>query len=186
MISDRSRLSPWWVGYALLFPTRKIFNNPYRLLKPYVKSDMAVLDYGCAMGYFSIPMAKMVAPEGMVFCADIQPKMLSKLRERAIKNGVSENISLLEVGGNYKPEKLKDKIDFALLFAVVHEVSDKHELFTHLYSMIKSGGILLIAEPKGHVKSGEFIFSLSLAQKAGFKILSHEPFNKELKAVLIK
>jgi 2-polyprenyl-3-methyl-5-hydroxy-6-metoxy-1,4-benzoquinol methylase len=51
---------PFWVGYLLLSPVRKLITNPDRILRPYVKPGMRVLDAGTAMGFFSLPLARAV------------------------------------------------------------------------------------------------------------------------------
>jgi len=42
---------------------------------------MTVLDIGCGMGFFSIPLAPMVGPNGKVIWVDMQEKMLQLLAE---------------------------------------------------------------------------------------------------------
>ena len=79
---------PWFMGYVLICPLRKLWLNPRKLLIPYVRPGMTVLDVGCAMGFFSLPMAEMVRPEGRVVCVDLQEKMVRKLKRRAEKQGL--------------------------------------------------------------------------------------------------
>jgi len=43
------------------------------------------LDIGSAMGFFSLPMAKMVGAEGKVVCVDLQQKMLDVLEKKSAK-----------------------------------------------------------------------------------------------------
>ena len=69
------RICPVWVGYLLASPIRKLFENPKKLLSDHVISDMTILDVGCAMGFFSIPLAKMVGSNGKIIAIDLQPKM---------------------------------------------------------------------------------------------------------------
>jgi ubiquinone/menaquinone biosynthesis C-methylase UbiE len=57
------RVCPFWVGYILASPLRRLIHNPRKILGDYIKSGMTVLDIGCAMGFFSIGMAKMVGPD---------------------------------------------------------------------------------------------------------------------------
>jgi len=45
---------PVWVGYFLASGLRKLLQNPVKILSPYVKRNMTVLDIGCAMGFFSL------------------------------------------------------------------------------------------------------------------------------------
>ena len=50
---------PIWVGYLLASPVRKlVWENPDKILKPYVNEAMTVADIGCAMGFFSLPLAR--------------------------------------------------------------------------------------------------------------------------------
>ena len=74
---------------------------------------------------FTLPIARMVGPDGSVVCVDVQAKMLDALRRRAAKEEVAGTIctrvcdpTSLGVGD------LAGEVDFVLAFAVVHEVSE--------------------------------------------------------------
>jgi predicted O-methyltransferase YrrM len=69
-----------------------LLQNPYKIIAPYVKPGMTVLDFGSAMGFFSLPMARIVGPAGKVICVDVQRRMLSVLRRRAAGAGLAERI----------------------------------------------------------------------------------------------
>jgi ubiquinone/menaquinone biosynthesis C-methylase UbiE len=186
METDKKHVCPWWMGYLLLIPIRKLGQSPEKILNHHIKKGMNILDYGSAMGYFSIPLAKMTGEKGNVYCVDIQEKMLEKLQKRADKSNVGQIIKTRLVGKTYNPDELANKIDFSILFAVVHEVSDKEGLFMDLYKMSKPGGKVLFAEPKGHVSIESFEKSLLLAKKAGYKITGERPMSKGLCAFLVK
>lgn len=177
---EKQNVCPWWLGYTFLIPTRKYQHDPQKILGPHIKEGMTVMDYGCAMGYFSVPLARMTGNKGKVYCVDIQDKMLSNLERRAKKYSVDNIIKPLRIGKNYNPDQLREKLDFILLFAVVHEVPDKKQLFTDLYQMSKTGCKVLFAEPKGHVKQANFDNSIQLAREAGFSVLDEKPMNKGL------
>ena len=66
------RVCPVWIGYLLASPIRKLFQNPKKILYHYVKEGMMVLDIGCAMGFFSLPLSEMVGSKGKVICVDVQ------------------------------------------------------------------------------------------------------------------
>jgi ubiquinone/menaquinone biosynthesis C-methylase UbiE len=166
---EKSFVCPWWMGYMLLIPIRKIRHNPEKIAGPYLKPGMKVIDYGSAMGYFSLPMARMVGEHGKVFCFDIQPKMFDKLKKRAIKAGVEKIVVPKLITGNESDYYGMDQVaDFALLFAVAHEVPNQESLFAHLYQMLKPGAFLYFAEPKGHVMPSDFKRSIAVAMNAGF------------------
>ena len=175
---ETEHICPVWMAYTFLLPVRKLQHNPKKILGHYIKEGMTVMDYGCAMGYFSIPLAKMTGPKGIVYCVDI-------LQKRAIKYNVSGVIKPLEVGKNYNPDELTGKLDFVLLFFVVHEVPDKKQLFSDLHKMLKPGGKILFAEPKSHVKPEDFEKSLLLAKEAGLKVSNDKPECRGLCAFLV-
>jgi ubiquinone/menaquinone biosynthesis C-methylase UbiE len=68
------RFCPFWVGYLLINPLRTLMQNPKKILSQYVISGMKVLDIGCGMGFFSLPIARMIGPHGRVICLDVQEK----------------------------------------------------------------------------------------------------------------
>lgn len=185
-MESQQNICPWWLGYTFINPLRKYQHNPDKILAPHIQPGMTVLDYGCAMGYFSLHMARMVGSKGIVHCVDIQKKMLSNLERRAQKKGYSDIVNSMLVGENYEPQKLKNQIDFALLFAVVHEVPDQQKLFNEVYTMLKPGGKVLFAEPPGHVKPGEFEISVAKALHAGLTISVEKPALKKLAVILAK
>ncbi|HOI47965.1 MAG TPA: class I SAM-dependent methyltransferase [Prolixibacteraceae bacterium] len=167
---EKSKVCPWWMGYLLLFPLRKIRHNPDQIAGPFLKPGMKVIDYGSAMGYFSLPMARMVGETGRVYCFDIQPRMFVNLLRRARKAGLEQRIEPRLITGSDRDFEGMDQLaDFALLFAVAHEVPDQEALFARLYRMLKPGATLFFAEPPGHVKIREFLRSVSWAEKAGFR-----------------
>lgn len=183
---EKQQICPWWLGYTFILPIRKYQHNVQKILGPHVKQGMSIMDYGCAMGYFSIPLAQMTGTQGTVYCVDIQDKMLAKLQKRAVKYGVSSVIKPLLVGKDYNPSDLYGKVDFILLFAVVHEVPEQSGLFNDMFAMLKDGGKILFAEPKGHVNPKDFEKSINIAHSAGFSILNEKPMQKGLCAFLAK
>ncbi len=185
-MNNNNQICPWWMGYALLIPLRKLGQNPYKILGPHINNGMKVMDYGSAMGYFSLPMAKMTGDSGKVYCVDIQKKMLEKLSKRARNARLGHVIEPLLVGDTYNPGELANQVDFTLLFAVVHEVPDKETLFRDIYAMTKSGGKVFFAEPAAHVSQQNFNHSLKMAQEAGFILSESKPMPNGLSALLEK
>ena len=51
---------PWWGGYFIDNPLRRLLHNPEKIIGPYVRPGMTVMDVGCGMGFCSIAMAKIV------------------------------------------------------------------------------------------------------------------------------
>jgi 2-polyprenyl-3-methyl-5-hydroxy-6-metoxy-1,4-benzoquinol methylase len=177
---------PVWIGYLLASPLRKLFQNPRTILSPYVSEGMKVLDIGCAMGFFSLPLAELVGPGGRVICVDVQEKMLASLEKRARKTGLSDNIETRTCPSiSLDLEDLKEQIDFVAAIAVVHEVPNAANFFSEVHATLKPGGRLLMAEPKGHVMEAEFAITISKAEHAGFTIVETPRIGRS-RAVLLR
>ncbi len=133
---------------------------------------MTVLDVGSGMGYFSLPMARYVGPKGRVVCVDLQEQMIAGLMRRAERAGLSGNIETrICREDSLGIDDLKGRVDFVLLFAVFHEVPDGERLFKEISRAMKRGALLLIAEPRGHVRKKEFDETLALAAGCGFEVV---------------
>jgi 2-polyprenyl-3-methyl-5-hydroxy-6-metoxy-1,4-benzoquinol methylase len=169
MENGKTHLCPVWVGYLLVNPLRMLLQHPGKIIGPYINDGMKVMDFGCAMGYFSIPMAQKVGKEGNVYCVDIQDKMLIRLQKRAKRQKVLPVIKSLLIKGTDAYADLPYQLDFVLLFAVVHEVPDKQKLFDALSARIKTNGTILFAEPRSHVTPCQFEESLKCAESSGLR-----------------
>jgi ubiquinone/menaquinone biosynthesis C-methylase UbiE len=178
-------LCPVWIGYLLASPTRKLFQNPRKMLEPYVNESMMVADIGCAMGFFSLPLARMVGPNGRVICVDLQEKMIRSLEKRAQKAGLSGRIQTIICNGDSLGlDGFKEQVDFALACAVVHEVPDSARFFSEIHKAMKPAGRLLVTEPRGRVSELEFERNVSVARHNGFEVTNRPQINRS-RAVLL-
>jgi ubiquinone/menaquinone biosynthesis C-methylase UbiE len=124
------------------------------------------------MGFFSIPAAQLVGSEGRVICVDVQQKMLDVLLHRARRADMEERIEVrLCEEGSLGIADLSSQIDFALAFAVVHEVPDASRLFDEIHAALKPGSRVLVAEPRGHVKKSAFAETVAVAEACGLGVV---------------
>lgn len=163
---DRSTC-PWWFIGAFDNPLRKLAHQPERILAGLVLPGQTVLDLGPGMGFFTIPLARMVGPTGAVVAADLQPEMLAGVRRRAEQAGVYERIRLHVA----QPEQIgvTGPFDFALAFWMLHEVRKPAGFLAEVYRVLKPGGRLLVAEPVMHVPARQFNREVELAVQQGFR-----------------
>lgn len=156
---------PWWFCFTFDNPIRRLVQDPYKILKPYVKEGWIVLDIGPGMGYFTITLAKLAGDTGKVIAADLQLKMLEGIRRRAVRAGVANRIILHQA----MPDKIgvNEPLDFCLAFWMIHEVPDRAGFIGEIYAALKPGGLFLIAEPKLHVSRQSFEATVDIAQKTG-------------------
>ncbi len=167
MTENRPHVCPWWVAYTFDNPLRRILHPADRILGPYVKPDMRVLDVGCGFGHFSLGMARLIGPSGRVVAVDLQENMLEKTLARARRKGLAERIDTVLAGSDRLG--VTGPFDFALAANVVHEVPDRPALFGELFGVLRPGAGLLVIEPKGgHVSDGGFAAELKAARAAGF------------------
>jgi len=178
---------PWWAGYLLASPIRRWMQNPEELLAPYVREGMTVLEPGPGMGFFTLPMARLVGASGRIVAVDIQTKMLDGLQRRAAKAGLAHRIEArLAQSDSLGIGDLKCAMDFVLAFAMVHEMPSADAFFLQASAALKPAGLLLLAEPAGHVKPEGFQKELEAARAAGLKEMSRPAIRRSLAAVLRK
>jgi ubiquinone/menaquinone biosynthesis C-methylase UbiE len=129
----------------------------------------------------------MVGTTGKVISVDLQQKMLDRLKKKSINSGISNRMELRQCSsGSLEINDIKEEIDFALAFAVLHEVPDVSTLFKEVYSSLKKKGKMLIAEPNGHVDEEQFKATLNAAKMNGFSIVSQPEIAKSLTALIEK
>jgi ubiquinone/menaquinone biosynthesis C-methylase UbiE len=170
------RRCPWWLGYFLISPLRRWRQDPRKILAPHVREGMTVLEPGPGMGFFTLELARLVGPSGRVIAVDVQDRMLSTLGKRAKKAGLRDRLDLRLIrDGGLGVEDLGGKVDFALAFAMVHEVPDVPRFFREVRAAVKPGGVVLLSEPVAHVTERQFEETLGLARAAGFTVESSLP-----------
>ena len=181
------RVCPWWIGYLLACPLRRFSQDPQKILAPYVRAGMIVLEPGPGMGFFTLPLLRMVGEAGRVIAVDVQPKMIQALEKRARTQGLAERMETrLAQGGQMGIEDLRSAVDFVLAFAVVHELPSAESFFRQAAAAMKPGAGMLFAEPAGHVKAYEFDGSLSIAAKAGLAAAGRPEIRRSYGALLKK
>jgi len=179
---------PWWIGYLLASPVRKwIGQDPEKILAPYVREGMTVLEPGPGMGFFTIALARLVGASGRVIAVDLQPKMIAGLKRRAAKAGLIDRIDARVTSAETMGiGDLDGKVDFTLAFAMVHEFPDAAHFFGEVARASKQNARLLLAEPKGHVDEQKFAAELAAAASFGFEVGERPAIHRSVSALLVK
>jgi cyclopropane fatty-acyl-phospholipid synthase-like methyltransferase len=181
------RVCPWWLGYVLASPLRRLLQDPVAIVKPYIREGMTVLEPGPGMGFFTVEMARQVGASGRVIAVDVQPRMIAGLKRRLAKAGLLERTDArLAPSDSLGLEDLQGKVDFALAMAVVHEMPSSRRFFAEVAEAMKPGATLLLAEPSGHVKKDAFEAELQDAAAAGLKVKDRPVLRRSQAAVLKK
>jgi ubiquinone/menaquinone biosynthesis C-methylase UbiE len=107
---------------ALEYRWRDRRQPPFEILQDIgVKPGMAVLDFGCGPGSFSLAAAKLVGSAGQVYAVDIHPLAIRYARRAALREKIADIRLIL---GNDIPGVSEATIDVVLLFNVLHHISD--------------------------------------------------------------
>jgi ubiquinone/menaquinone biosynthesis C-methylase UbiE len=181
-----AHVCPWWIGWLLASPVRRLFDDAAPLLEGVARPGMTVLEPGPGMGYFSLKLARLVGPAGRVVCVDLQPKMIAGLEKRARRAGLAERVE--GISGSLDHPSLGSRgasFDLAVAIYMVHEVPDKEAFLGRIATLLRPGGRLLIVEPTGHVSPAAFAATIALAEAAGLRALP-PPAKKGLTALLEK
>ena len=159
---------PWQLAPIIDNRLRPLVHNPEKIFAPYVTKGMTILDVGCGAGFASLGLAKLVGEEGLVIAADLQSKMLRMVKERAMREGLAERIRIHLCSPDHI--SLREKLDFAVAFFMVHEVPDVQAFLEEVCALLKPGGRFFITEPKIHVGLLAFQQIMRKAQVVGFEI----------------
>ena len=130
------------VEYFLL-GLRDRFGIPFRPEKEIKKLDLRrrqrVLDYGCGIGSYTFPAAKLVGEKGKVYALDRQPLAIKRIEEKARREGLHNVDTILSDEDTGLPD---ESVDVVLLYGVLPEIERKESLLRELYRVLKPGGYL--------------------------------------------
>jgi SAM-dependent methyltransferase len=181
------RVCPWWIGYLLASPLRRLLHNERKILPPYIRPGMTVLEPGPGMGFFTLELARLVGPSGRVIAVDVQPRMIAGLKRRAAKAHLLDRIDArLASADSLGIDDLAGRVDFTLAFAMVHEMPAAGPFFAQAAAASKPDARLLLVEPAGHVKNDLFDRELQAAAQAGFIVVDRPVVSHSLAALLQK
>ena len=162
------RICPVAIAGGLDNFLRRFLQNPQRILKPYIRKGMTVLDLGCGPGFFTIEIAKLLEDSGKVIAADVQEGMLEKVTKKIKGTGLEQRIEIHKCEDN--KIGVVETVDFVLAFYMIHEVPDQDKLFEELKSIVQPTGKIFIIEPKFHVSGKSFENMIGRVKEMGFEI----------------
>lgn len=129
-------------------PKRYIVLPPEEVIRLIpIDQGMKLADIGCAIGYFTFPLAKALGESGTVFGLDISEEMLLEARKRYEKL-IDTKIASVEflISEENKLPFLPNTLDVAFVANVLHETEDKFEFLSEVARVLRPGGRLIIVE----------------------------------------
>lgn len=159
---------PWWLAYTFDNPLRRWLHEPEVIFGDLIRPGQTAIDIGCGMGYFTIPLARLVGPGGKVIAVDLQEQMLKRVKKRAERAGLSERIELRLT--NHETVGVTEPADLILAFWMVHEVKDRCAFLREVRALLKPNGRFLVAEPLVHVTAADLERTVHFARAAGLEL----------------
>jgi ubiquinone/menaquinone biosynthesis C-methylase UbiE len=114
----------------------------------HIKPSSTVADIGAGGGWFSVRAARRVGPNGRVIAEEINPKAISYIQQRAVREHLSNIETVL--GTPDDPKLQPDSLDAALMLKVYHEVAHPPVLLAHLRAALKPGARFGIIDRHGN------------------------------------
>ena len=111
-----------------------------------------VLDYGCGPGGYTIVAARLVGESGRVYAPDIHPLAVKMVQRKAAKQGLANIEPITSDCATGLPD---GQVDVALLYDVLHELSEPDSVLQELHRILKPGGVLSVSDH--HMKVDEII-----------------------------
>jgi len=110
-----------------------------------IKSGQSVLDFGCRIGHYTIPAAKIVGSKGIVYAVDKEQQALNELQQKAILLSL-KNIRAINTSGQIQINIENDSIDVILFYDVLHyhKKDERKELYYQAYRALKQDGLLSV------------------------------------------
>lgn len=133
-----------WIE-SLLQPTRRGSPPAVETLTHLgLSPGQVVADVGCGPGFFTLPLAELVRPNGLVYAIDVEASMLELIQSRAAAAGIS-GIETDRASGNRIP--LDDSTaDLTLCGLVLHEMNDRRSFVQELIRVTRPTGRIAVVE----------------------------------------
>ncbi len=130
------------------------------------------LEVGPGTGYYSLDVARQIAPDGQLDVLDLQPSMLDELMRRAADCGIT---NIEQIVGDAQNLPFPDgTFDAAFLVATLGEIPDRDQALRELRRVLKPAGRLVVGEgqPDPHMLMIDDL--RSRAEAVGFVFDAHE------------
>ena len=126
-------------------PSRAEWQKPEEVVKALgLSPGMNVADIGAGTGYFNRLFAGAVAPGGKVYPADIEPKMVEHMKERAVKEKTPNVAPILAAPDD--PRLPEGAIDLILICNTYHHIDNRLKYFDRLRKTLRPGGRIAIID----------------------------------------
>jgi len=149
---------------------------PEVIAKLRLKPGDIVADIGSGAGSFSIPFAKAVAPNGIVYAVDIDQKMLDYVAAQAKKAGVTNIRTVL--GENDDPKLPVKDVDVAFFHRVLHMIEHRQVYVNSTAKYLKPDGRIVVIDRNPEDSPGSWMWLKQTDVDTWMAALSFYPAEK--------
>jgi ubiquinone/menaquinone biosynthesis C-methylase UbiE len=137
-LSDRVHFGLMSIVHETLYG---LFRDPLKALSAAgLEPGQRVLEVGCGPGFFTVPAARMVGAQGVVYALDISPLALARVQEKVDDAKVANVKTILaDAARTGLPE---ESFDLVFVFGFRHAAGDMEGIRAELYRLLKPAGVL--------------------------------------------
>jgi ubiquinone/menaquinone biosynthesis C-methylase UbiE len=129
-------------------PDRETTEQPEHVLDVLgLKEGMNVADVGAGSGYFTVRIAKRIAPRGHVLATDLQPEMLDLLRAKVKEAKLTNVVPVLTTESDAKLPR--GELDLVLMVDVYHEIPKPAQTLAQVRAALRTEGRIALVEYRG-------------------------------------
>jgi ubiquinone/menaquinone biosynthesis C-methylase UbiE len=111
------------------------------------RNGMKVANFGCGTGYFAIPVAKKIGPDGTVFALDVRAEKLEVVESQAklfgLTNITARRANLEIEKGSELPDA---SMDWVIIANMLFQNSNKNAILSEAKRVLKKKGKILVVE----------------------------------------
>lgn len=108
----------------------------------------SVADLGAGSGWFTIRVARRVAPNGVVYAEDINQAAIQYIEERAAKARLGNIRTVL--GSANDPRLPENSVDAVMMLKMYHEIARPMELLRRLRPSLRPGALIGVIDKNGN------------------------------------
>jgi SAM-dependent methyltransferase len=171
-------------------PERDAWQHPERVVEALgLHPGQTACDLGAGPGYFTLRLARAVGAEGHVYAVDVEPRILSSLRDNLEASGARNVTPVLGLADD--PLLPPGSCDLILIVNTYHHFPEPPAYLARLASALASGGRIANIDfheeaergPRHKVPRGDF---LEQARAAGYAVAGEEEFLPEQYFVILR
>jgi len=132
---------------TIVMRIRGIFRNKkYEVLLTGIKNGNIILDYGCGIGFNTIPASEIVGEKGKVYALDIHPLAIETVEKKIRKKELVNIDTIISNLDTTLPDK---SVDIVLLYNILPMIKNRPVLIKELYRVLRIGGIISVKSGLG-------------------------------------